>query len=112
MVVQEFRAAIEKGGLVFIAFADELFPAAEAVAAVAEVGSHAANQEIGAAPSHMKNPGQHGGGGGFAVGSGNDDRSVPRNKIFLEQLGHGAVRNLFIEDVFDLGIAPGDDVAN
>ena len=46
MVVQEFRSLVEKRRVVFIAFDDEFFPAAEAVAAVAEIRRHAANQEV------------------------------------------------------------------
>ena len=112
MIVQEFRSAVEERGFVFVAFDDEFLAAAEAVAAIAEIRSDAADQEIRLAPRYLKNPGEHRGGGGFSVRAGDDDRGVPRNEIFLEQLRHGAVRQFFVEDVFDFRIAARDRVAD
>ena len=112
MVVQEFRAAVEEGGFVLVAFDDEFFPAAEAVAAFAEIRSDAADQEIRLASGDVKNPGEHGRGGGFAMRAGDDDRGVAGNEIFLEKLRHRAVGQFFVEDVLDFGIAARDHVAD
>ena len=111
MIVEKFRAAIEEGGLVFVALDDELFPAAETVAAVAEIWGDAADQKIGLAPGDVKNPREHGGGGGFAVRSGNHDRGVARDEILLEELRHRAVGQFFVENIFDFWIAARDYVA-
>ena len=51
MIVEKFRAAVEEGGFVLVAFDDELFAAAEAVAAFAEIRGDAADQEIGRRPA-------------------------------------------------------------
>ena len=112
MVVQEFRAAIEERGVVFVALDDELFPAAQAIAAVAKIGNDSANQKIGAAAGGVKNPGEHGGGGRLAVGARDDDRGVPGNEKFLEQLRHRAVGDFFVENEFDFGISARDHVAD
>ena len=84
MVVEKFRAAVEEGGFVFIAFDDEFLAAAEAVAAFAEIRRDAADQKIRLASGYVKDPGEHRCGGGFSVRSGNDDRGVLGNEIFLE----------------------------
>ena len=78
MVVQKFRPVIEECGIVFVAFDDEFFAAAEPVAAIAKIRGHAANQKIGTPPGDLKNPGEHRGGGGFAVGARDDDRRCGR----------------------------------
>ena len=65
MVVQELRGLVEECGVVFVAFDDELFPAAEAIAAVAEIRGDAADQEIRPPAGDLENPGEHGGGGGL-----------------------------------------------
>src|SRR5262249_21457362 len=93
-------------------FDDELFPAAEAVAAVAEIGGDTTDQKIGAAARGLEDPCEHGGGGGLAMRAGNDNRSVARDEIFLEQLGHGAIRDGVGEDSLDFGIASRDGVAD
>ena len=73
MVVQKLRAAIEKCGLVLVALNDELFAAAEAVAAIVEIRRHPAYEKIRTAPGNMENSGEHSRGGGLAMCSGNDD---------------------------------------
>ena len=110
VVVQKLRPAIEERSLILVAFDDEFFAAAQAVAAFAEIRRHAANQKIRAPPGDMKNPREHGRGRGLAVGSGHHDRSVPRNEIFFEQLRHRAVRQFFVENIFDLRISARDDI--
>src|SRR5208283_5296447 len=111
MVVQKFWTAIEEGGLVFVAFDDEFFPAAEAVAAITKIRRHTAHQEIGFAPGDVKNPRQHGRGGGLAVRSGNHDGGVARDEILLEELRHGAILQFLVENIFNFWIAARDYVA-
>ena len=54
MVVEEFGAAIEKCGLVFVALDDELFTAAESVAAIVEIWDYATDEKIGPAPGDLE----------------------------------------------------------
>ncbi len=71
MVVQKFWRFIEKSGIVLISFKHKFFSSAQSKAAP-KVFGHAADQEIGMPPGVVQDPGQHGGGGGLAVRSGND----------------------------------------
>ena len=112
MIVQKFGAAIEKRGLVLVAFDDELFPAAESVASVIEIRDYAADEKIRPAAGDMENPGEHRGGGGLAVGSGHDDRGVAADEIVLEKLRHRTVRNFLVEDDFQFRVATRDHVAD
>src|ERR1700722_447858 len=112
MVVEKFRAAIEKRSFVFVAFDDELFSAAEPVAAIVEIRDYATDKEIRPAPGDMENPGEHGGGGSLAVRSCNDDRGMAADKIVLEKLRHRAVRDFFVEDDFQFRISARDHVAD
>ncbi len=110
VVVQKLRPVIEERGLILVAFDDEFFAAAQAVAAFAEIRRHAANQKIRAPSGDVKNPREHGRGRGLAVRSGHHDRGVPRNEILFEQLRHRAVRNFFVENIFDLRISARDGI--
>jgi hypothetical protein len=80
VVVEELRALIEESGVVFVAFDDELFAAAKPVAAVAEIGSHAADEKIGSPPGDLKDPRKHGRRGRLTVRAGDNDRCVAGDK--------------------------------
>src|ERR1700722_12646645 len=112
MIMKKLWSAIEKRRLVFVALDDELLPSSQSVASVSEIRRHADNQEVGPTAGDVKDPGQHGGGGGLAMGTGDYDRSVSRDEIFLEQLRHRTVGQLFIEDIFHLRISAGDDISH
>ena len=73
MIMQKLGSFIEIRGIVFIAFDDEFFAAAESIAFVAEIRDYSADKKIRMAVCDMKNPGKHRGGGRFAVRSGNYD---------------------------------------
>src|ERR1700678_4612358 len=102
VVVQKFRCAVEKRRLILIALDDELLPAAEPMAALAEIRSYTADQEVRPTSRYMKNPGQHSRRGGLAMRSSHDDRGVTRKKIFFQQMRHRTVRQLFLEHLFHL----------
>ncbi len=68
-VVDEFAALVEKSGVVFVGLDDERRAGAQA-GRNTKVDRHAADQKTRLQASRLQNPGQHGGGGGFAVGAG------------------------------------------
>ena len=110
-VVQKLRALVEKRGIVLVALDDELLAAAQSIA-LAEVFRHAADQEIGPAPRHLKDPSQQGSGGGFAVRAGHHQRIVSRQEKLLDRFGKRAIGNLVVEDELEFGIAARDGVAD
>src|SRR4029077_350236 len=73
MVVKEFWAAVEEGRLVFITLENELFSATQSVAAVGKIRNHTADEKVRPAARGVKDPGEHGGGGGLAVSSSDDN---------------------------------------
>src|SRR5205807_219267 len=111
VVVKEFRTLVEEGGIVFVALDDE-FPAPAQAVARAEIFGHAADEEIGAASGELKNPGQQGGRGGFAVRAGHDERIVAREEKLLDHFRKRAVWNFVVENKFEFGTAAGDGVAD
>ena len=60
----------------------------------------------------LVDPGQHAGGGGFAVGSGDDEGLAACEELFAQQRGHGGEGNALVEDALDFGIAAGERVAD
>ena len=70
-VVEELGPLIEEGGIVFVAFEDEVLPRAE-MKARPEVFGDAAYQERRFKSGGVENPGKHRRGGGFAVSSSDD----------------------------------------
>src|ERR1700677_2665573 len=109
--MEELAAFVEKGGVVFVAFENEPGAVGEA-SALAEIVGDAADEEAGIESVVIEDPGQEGGGGGFAMGAGDDERALAPNEEFLEQLGEGAIAELVVEHGLDLGIAAGKGVAD
>src|SRR5580700_9781812 len=101
MVMEKLRATIEKGRLIFVAFDDELFPAAQPIAAIVEIRNHAANQKIRSPRGHLENPGEHRGSCGLAMGAGHHNRSATPDEIVLQKLRHRAIRNFLVENEFE-----------
>src|ERR1019366_5190619 len=72
MIVEKFRAFVEKRGVVFVAFQNELAAAAQTIT-FSKILRQAANQEIRAASGDVQNPRKHRSGGGFSVRAGYDE---------------------------------------
>ncbi len=115
-VVEELGALVKERGVVFVAFEDEVARGAE-LEAGAEVLRDAADEErrlkrgIGAR-GDLVDPREHAGGGGFAVGSGDDEGLAAFEEFFAQQRGHGGERNTLVEDALDLGIAARKRIAD
>ncbi len=115
-VVEELWALVEEGGVVFVAFDDEGARGAE-LKAGAEVLRYATDEEGRLerrifARRDLINPREHAGGGGLAVGAGDDERFAAGEKFFAQQRGHGGEGNALVEDAFDFGIAARERVAD
>ncbi len=115
-VVEELGAFVEEGGVVLVALDDEGARGAE-LKAGAEVFRDAADEERGLergifARGNLVDPGQHAGGGGFAVGSGDDEGFAACEKLLAQQRGHGGEGNALVEDALDFGIAARERVAD
>ena len=115
-VVEELGALVEEGGVVLVAFDDEGARGAE-LEAGAEVFSDAADEKRGLergmfARGDLVDPGEHAGGGGFAVGSGDDERFAAGEEFFAQERGHGGEGNALVEDALDFRIAAGERIAD
>ena len=62
--------------------------------------------------SDFIDPGQHAGGGGFPVSTGNHQRFPSREKLMLDGFGKGTKGNALIEHGFQFHVAAGDRVAH
>ena len=115
-VVEELRALVEEGGVVLVAFDDEGARGAQ-LKAGAEVFRDAADEERRLkrgifARGDLVDPGQHAGGGGFAVGSGDDERRAAGEEFLAQQRGHGGEGNALVEHALDFRIAARERVAD
>ena len=115
-VVEELRTLVEEGGVVLVAFDDEGARGAQ-LEAGAEVFCDAADEERRLergilARGDLVNPRQHAGGGGFAVGSGDDERLAADEKLFAQQRGHRGEGNALVEDALDFRVAARERVAD
>ncbi len=107
-VVDEFAAFVEEGGVVFVRFDDEAFSQAQACGH-AEVHRHATDQKTGLQSGRLQNPGEHGGGGGFAVGARHGDDVPALQHVFGQPLraagvGVSGVQNGFHQRKFRAAI--------
>ncbi len=88
-VVEKLWALVEEGRVVLVALNDEGARGAQ-LEAGAEVLRHAADEERRLergilARGDLVDPGKHAGGGGFAVGSGDDERRAAVEEFFAQQ---------------------------
>ena len=111
VVMDELAAFVKKRGVVFIALDNEPFAVGEA-GALAEVVGDAADEVAGIEAVVLEDPGEQGGGGGFAVGAADDERAFAANEELAQQLGEGAITQLVVEGKLGFGVAAGDGVAD
>src|SRR5579862_1227529 len=110
-VVEKLWALIEKGGVVLVAFKNEVMSAPE-VEARSEIFGNATDQEGRMQACGVEYPGQHWGCCGLAVCSGYDEDVLPAKEFIVEQLRQGAEWNALVEDVFEFDIAARHSVAD
>ena len=75
-----------------------------------KIQRHPANQKAGVAPGAFQNPGQHGGGGGFAVGAGYGQHMAALQNVFGQPLRAAGVGQPLLHDGLHqrkLGLAAG-----
>ena len=110
-VMDELAALVEKGGVVLVRFDHEKRRAAKP-RGNAEVAGHAADQIAGVEARVLENPGQHGGGGGLAVGAGHRQHPAPRQHHLGEQLGAGGIGYALVQHMLHRRVAPAQGVAD
>src|SRR5438105_12079241 len=99
--MQEFWAFVEKRGVVFIAFDDEMFPLPQSEAA-AKIFRNAADQERWLQPRHLKYPSQHRGRRGLAMRTRHYNGLAGAQKIFLLNLRQRAHGDALIQYMLQL----------
>ena len=72
----------------------------------------AADKKIWPLFGHMKEPGEHGRGGGFAVRATDDDGMFAWKKFFFNYFGERTVRQPAVEHLLDFNIAARNRVAH
>ncbi len=80
--------------------------------ALAEIFGDPSDQEIGMAAGHLKNPRQHGGGGGLSVSAADNDGMLAGKKFLFEDFRKRMMRELAVEHFFDFHIATRNGVAD
>ena len=99
-VVDELGALVEKRGVVFVGFDDEIRIPAEP-RGDAEVERHSTDQKAGLEPCTVQNPGQHARRGGLAVGSGDGQHPTVAQHVLGEPLGPRVIAHARVEHGFD-----------
>ena len=89
-VVHKLAALVEKGGVVFVRFDDEILTSAQP-GRQAKVERHATDQKARLQPGLFQHPGQHRGGGGFAVRARHRQHMAALQHMFGQPLGSAGV---------------------
>ena len=111
LVVVELGGAVVFGGGVFIAFEDGDGAVLHADRK-GEVRALAAEEEVGFFAGVLKDPGEHGGGGGFAFGAGDDEAFGVREQVAADELGHVADGDAAFEGGLDFDVIGRDGGAH
>lgn len=111
LVVVELGGAVVFGGGVFIAFEDGDGAVLHADRK-GEVGALTAEEEVGFFAGVLKDPGEHGGGGGFAFGAGDDEALGVREQVAADELGHVADGDAAFEGGLDFDVIGRDGGAH
>ena len=119
-VVDEFAAFVEKCGVVFVGFDHEKrrlrcgikTRRLRQAGGNAEVLRDAADEKAGGESGVFEHPGEHGGGGGFAVGAGNAEHPASGQHVFRQPLRAGGVGQRAVQNGFDHGHTAFSDVAD
>ena len=108
-VVHKLAALVEEGGVVFIGFDHEKRRAAGRIGfgrlrqagGNAEVLRNTADEETGSQAGVFQHPGQHGGGGGFAVRTVHAEHSADVQHVLGQPLRAGHIRQAAIQNGLD-----------
>ncbi len=109
-VVHELGALVKERGVVFVGLDHEHFLAGPG--ADAEIARYAADQKARLEICGIQNPGQHAGGRGLAVGSGNSQHGLARQVVFAQPARTRDVFDARVQDVLDGRVAPAQGIAD
>ena len=104
-VVNKLAALVKEGGVVFIRFHHKKRRLPQS-RRHPEIAGHTANQVTGIQARIFQDPGQHGTGGGFAMGAGHRQHPAPGKHHFFQQLRPGGIRQATIQHRFHRRIPP------
>ena len=110
-VVHEFRPFVEERRIVFIPLHHEVVSPLETVARL-KVLSDPSDEEVRVQPRAAQSPSDHGGRCSLSVRPCDDNGYLVVQEKNLERLRKGGIGNLVIQNVFDLGISPGEGIAH
>ena len=109
--MEEFRAFVEEGGVVFVAFENEMFAFTE-MKAGAEIFGDAADQKRRVESGGVENPRQHRRGCGLAVSSGHDQHFFADEEFVVQQLRQRTEGDALVEEVLEFDVAARHGVAD
>jgi hypothetical protein len=110
MIGHEFGALVEKSGVIFVGFQYE-WPTTGARGNI-EIQRHTTDQITRLQAGLLQDPGQHGGGRGFAVGAGHCYHLSMLQKLLTQPLWARNIGQLVIEDVFNRRITTTQCIAD
>jgi len=110
-VVEELASFIGEGGVVLVTFQNPE-GAGAVVASAGEVEGNSADEPAGMEACLFKKESEHGGGGGLAVGAGDDEIARLVEEPTAEEFGEGDKGNAVGEDGFEFGVSAGEGVAD
>jgi len=110
-VVDELASFIGEGGVVLVSF-ENPEGAGAVMASAGEVEGNSADEPAGMEACLFKKESEHGGGGGLAVGAGDDEIASFIEEPTAEEFGEGDKRNAVGEDGFEFGVPAGEGVAD
>ena len=99
MVMKKFRAFVPVRGIVLISLQNELF------AAAAKFSATPPTKKLGFFPATFKSPGKHGRGSRFSVRAAHNNRMLPGQKLFLQNLRQRMVFQLSVKHLLDFHVA-------
>ena len=110
-VVEELASFIGEGSVVLVSF-ENPEGAGAVVASAGEVEGNSADEPAGMETCFFKKESEHGGGGGLAMGAGDDEIARVVEEPTAEEFREGDKRNAVGEDGFELGVSTGEGVAD
>ena len=110
-VMQELRSLVEESGVVLVAFQNEMFSLSE-MKAGAKVFCDSADQKRWLHACGMKDPRQHGGGGGLAVRAGDDQHFPAAQEFVMQQLRERTKWDALVKDAFEFNVTARNCIAH
>src|SRR5260370_29625103 len=109
--MKKLRALVEEGGVVLVAFENEVLALPE-MKARSKIFCDSADEERRVESGGMEDPGEHGSGRGLAVSSGDGQHFFAAQEFVMQQLGQRAEIDALVEHVLQFYVAAGHGIAD